>query len=746
MIGIPDEEGSDSMSEQIATMDQSADIPFGSSLLRLLPGFPFQEPNPMNSSERRRAFVSAWTAEDGATSFAEQFKYTIATSSLLTPTLSISMYGTDSNPLPMARHTLPTLNTPESSRETITLSYQRKPFVLLGACCTSLMALAFVFKKCTQAWMRSPLLLFVILIGIVELIRLLMLRRIDRFVLEYLIGPYSMECRLSRSPNLFSPRYLATGVPVPAWVADERVRIQTQVLHRATDLVKAAHAMDKSINLALKAIQEVETVSRGLSLSTPLPPISRLEAETFREEEDCAYDATSDSPTRLSRGAKYTQRLTPLRKALSEHVEQVAFHCTTIQRKLAPLVKAEELEQSLKLATPQVHGSPVRKAKKRPISIGSATRSFALAGSFAGSPSKNHLHSPSSSVRHTPLSTPPTSEPTNLPSSFRSLESPFSPRQEAKKALRHACHPRFDRLAIMQLRTRFEHMHSTRVVMLYHLLALDFSLQVTQETQNSLREYWDENVLNVLKELTLIFSETTGQMQQQLRDAVGLSQDSITKSASLHHHLGLADRITEMGRILRTMQCKLLVCSEGLTLPSVDLHGPVEESSPCSEPIESVFSSIRNDLLCFSSEWEAGLHIFQSTSSSDQHDYPQFDLNESGMQLESNTKKTENDFELVPFYELTENDLSPSSGQHDILVQALLDCTSTNSLPRAGKEEVFEGETQLPAVSQLSRDERIQRMREQRQQRQQQETARSNPLTMVTELKGVLAHRKTSLS
>ena len=297
----------------------------------------------------------------------------------------------------------------------------------------------------------------------------------------------------------------------------------------------------------------------------------------------------------------------------------------------------------------------------------------------------------------------------------------------------------------MQLRTRFEHMHSTRIVMLYHLLALDFSLQVTQETQFSLRQYWDETVLDVLKELTMIFTETTGQMQQQLRTAVGLSQDSITKSASLHHHLGLADRITEMGRILRTIQCKLLVCSEELNLPSVDLHGPVEKSSPSSEPIESIFTSIRNDLLSFSSEWEAGLHIFQSTSSSDQHDYPQFDLNDSEMQFETDTKKTENDFELVTFYELMENDLSLSQGQDDILNQVLLDSTSANSLPRAGEEEVFQGETQLPAVSKLSRDERIQHMREQRQQQQQQNTARPDPLSMVTELKGVLAHRKTSL-
>ncbi|WFD43153.1 hypothetical protein MPSI1_001806 [Malassezia psittaci] len=746
MAGIADEEGSDSMADQIATIDQSVDAPFVLRLLRLLPGFTFQEPNALNSSERRRAFASSWTAEDGAASFAEQFKYTIATSSLLTPTLSISMYGTDSDPLPMARHTLPTLNTPESSRETITLSYQRKPFVLLGSCCISLMAFAFIFKNYTQAWMRSPLLLFVIVIAIVESIRLLMLKKIDRFVLEYLIGPYSMECRLSRSPNSFSPRYLATGVPVPAWVADERVRIQTQVLHRATSLVKAAHTMDKSINSALKAIQEVEIVSRGLSLSTPLPPISRLEAEAFSEDEDCTYDASNGTPTRHSRGAKYSQRLTPLRKALSEHVEQVAFHCTTIQRRLAPLVKAEELEQSLKLATPQANGSPVRKAKKRPISIGSATRSFALAGSLASSPTKIQVHTPSSSVRHTPLGTPPSSEPTDLPSKFRSLESPFSPREEAKEALRNAYPPRFDRLAIMQLRTRFEHMHSTRIVMLYHLLALDFSLQVTQETQFSLRQYWDETVLDVLKQLTTLFNETATQMQQQLRTAVGLSQDSITKSASLHHHLGLADRITEMGRMLRTIQCKLLVCSEELSLPSVNLHGPLEEFSPSSEPIESTFTSIRNDLLSFSSEWEAGLHIFQSTSSSDHHGYPQFDLNESQMQHETDTKKTEDDFELVPFYELMENESCFSPGRNDILGQALLDSTSANSLPRAGQEEIFEGETQLPVVSKLSRDERIQHMRKQRQQQQQQKTARPNPLTMVTELKGVLAHRKIPLS
>lgn len=56
--------------------------------------------------------------------------------------------------------------------------------------------------------------------------------------------------------------------------------IQKSAADRLTRLVNDSHTFDSTANKTLRFIQEIECVARGYELSTPLPPISRLEDKT----------------------------------------------------------------------------------------------------------------------------------------------------------------------------------------------------------------------------------------------------------------------------------------------------------------------------------------------------------------------------------------------------------------------------------------------------------------------------------
>ena len=298
---------------------------------------------------------------------------------------------------------------------------------------------------------------------------------------------------------------------------------------------------------------------------------------------------------------------------------------------------------------------------------------------------------------------------------------------------------RSDRLALSQLRMRFEQMHTARVATLYYLLALDFSMQPKKGMP--LDVYWDEIVIHdVLQPLVHLFSEIGRQMDAQLQTSMGLPHDPVHAdgATSLHKHLGLADRMTEMGRMLRTIQCKLQVCAEDVSVaPLPALHGTPLAPEKGDRDVQTLFDSMRHDLLALSNEWEAGLRIIQAGHA------PQApapapapvgldQTHESGHEIPDEPKEAN---ETNSFYASTEKE------QDTTLSDLLLHATSPAHLPPIGSEEVYEGEAPAPAIrAALPRAERIRLMHEERARAA--EAQNESPTAMVSELKDVLAHRR----
>lgn len=687
----------------------------------------------------QRAYETACATDDGAMAFAEKFKYIVATSFLLTPTLSISMYGTDAPPAPTHARRAPVVEEQGRYEETARISGTPPLALLVVAAGVTLLCGAVQCEPLLRTYVPLHGFLLAVTIGTVELVRLVLLHSAEPSFLENILGPRTVACTLSRAPDTMRPRYLATGVPVPTWIADERMRIQTQAVRLVTELVRSAHAMDRSLNAALAAVQEVEVVARGLSLSTPLPPISRLEDTVL--ESDGGMSGTMSAPIE-PRGV-YRQRLTPLRKAFSEHVEQVRFHCLAAQRRLAPLVHADELEQSLRCITPQRVMSPTHTPLERAPSGSALTpRSFALASSLLTPPRKGMYLPPVSPVPRRTHGAKAT--PTELGSAPDSdaTDGAHSSADEADDVRLRVRPPRADRLALSLLRARFEHMHVARAALLYHFLALDFSLRAPRDDPRGwLHGYWDEAVLRELADLAELFGMTAARMGAQLQTAIGLPLDAEPPALSLHKHLGLADRMTEMGRMLRTIQCKLHVCSEELSLPPVTLHGTPSAPPPPSSSVEAMFNSMRNDLLALSSEWEAGQRIVQAAlhpalPPQRTPSPPHTTIPDAAQAAASQRSPPASPPAAAA------SDTSVELGAdvpRDALSTLLLDTADAQHLPPPGVEEVFEGETHVAPRATLSRAERIARMHERRQQAAPASPPR--PLAMVSELKGVLAHR-----
>ncbi|MCJ1438778.1 hypothetical protein MMC27_008168 [Xylographa pallens] len=56
--------------------------------------------------------------------------------------------------------------------------------------------------------------------------------------------------------------------------------VRNQAISSATSLVENAHGLDATTSAAITLVQEVELVSRGYRISSPLPPISRLDEQS----------------------------------------------------------------------------------------------------------------------------------------------------------------------------------------------------------------------------------------------------------------------------------------------------------------------------------------------------------------------------------------------------------------------------------------------------------------------------------
>ncbi|KAN0063782.1 hypothetical protein ACQY0O_003832 [Thecaphora frezii] len=218
-----------------------------------------------------------------------------------------------------------------------------------------------------------------------------------------------------------------------------------------------------------------------------------------------------------------------------------------------------------------------------------------------------------------------------------------------------------DPQTLLGLKSRFERMHLARRATLCHLLALDFSLEVSVKRSDGapshVEAYW-ERCSQLLADLGGLFDAElhgiTSALGEEMGNSFGLAlkrSDSGGQSASgaetsgsalvgkarsgscnLYGHLGLEDRFSAMALALRSVQAKLRVCAEEVRVKRpAELHGlesevPVaangaaarsaaassdEDALAHVERVQQMFETIKDDLLALSAEWEAGNKIFK---------------------------------------------------------------------------------------------------------------------------------------
>ncbi|KDN44695.1 hypothetical protein K437DRAFT_130659 [Tilletiaria anomala UBC 951] len=337
-----------------------------------------------------------------------------------------------------------------------------------------------------------------------------------------------------------------------------------------------------------------------------------------------------------------------------------------------------------------------------------------------------------------------------------------------------------DPLSIAGLQMRHEHVHRTRRKMLVRLLALHFDADAS---------YW-RDARGLVASATDLFALLSKDVVKELRaemglDAAGknatdsslLKPPSQAKVGDLEGHPALEDRLNTMGILLRSIQLKLRACARDLhvknppelhgydadTIVSLSSHQSGLSGTSSWQPTETMFESIKEDLLSLSAEWEGGLNIFNKelkcsaspkpppapSSSSPRHPVAGPREFESPQEADEDAWQ-EQDQGLTGV--ITMEDSSPLA-DHD-LMDLVKQSTDPQYLPPPGLEQVFESIAGLvdfdPASAKvgLSRDERIARVREQRAKKLAEQQSQPKPAdgagktVVISELKDVIAQIK----
>ncbi|SJX65814.1 uncharacterized protein SRS1_16369 [Sporisorium reilianum f. sp. reilianum] len=258
-------------------------------------------PNASRSSQR--ATAAGKKHDDSSSSFVERFKYVICSSFLLTPSLSISFYG--SSPPVQAQHTsndkgagAKRASGHVQGRRASPTSIFQQGYVEPGDAPArhEASAIADMYDRLPRLDAQARMARNAALLSAVLLIPpisaswrlwfstlLLIACLISGFVV--LLGHSSLDDKiefiLSRQPDMHataSPTSLRNLSTTKDMSRPEKEALQAAALRDVSSLIKAAQSFDVSINKAISAIQEVEIVSRGYKLTHPLPPISRIEA------------------------------------------------------------------------------------------------------------------------------------------------------------------------------------------------------------------------------------------------------------------------------------------------------------------------------------------------------------------------------------------------------------------------------------------------------------------------------------
>lgn len=353
-----------------------------------------------------------------------------------------------------------------------------------------------------------------------------------------------------------------------------------------------------------------------------------------------------------------------------------------------------------------------------------------------------------------------------------------------------------DRLSLLSMKNHFEAMHQTRRQLLCRLLALQLSLTgrlVLSSGQHIKADVYWQDVCSLIAKIardyekfTTTLIETVGRemcsvIPMTSAAAMGTSDDrdlgtvlAVADSSRLDGHPILKDRLNAMMLALRSIQAKIRVCAEDIRIPPPPmLHGSeepakhdVQAPDDRSKNIERVLSTMHDDLLALSAEWEGSLQIVQGLhgSSSVAGSLPAEStdaltaLQQPMALLESNTAadpglSDANSVVLNDSMSVIDDDTAADAVENDEndLASLLLGSTSPHALPPPGLEQVFESIAGMAGISaiarKLTREERITQAQQKRQQ-----SANATPgaaerlqtLGMMSELTDVIQSRKAA--
>jgi len=656
-------------------------------------------------AERRQAESEAPLPVDDmdeeGVAFAEKFRYTIATSYLLAPSLSISKYehGETNEKTICIPDRVYHLRLPDAKYRVQTRIAGQLPVGHISA------ALLFIgWAVCVKV----PVALMLLTLIFIDVCTLILP------VSEMLQWPpQHLSFSVSTSPETKDGNSFASSQAVLR--ADEQAYLRAGLLRGAKDLIDAAQSMDQALNDALSAVQEVELVSRRFPLSSPLPPISRIEASWSFDEQG-------------QRHGMFPQRMTSMRKTIADALEEMCFHCRAVYERLETWSEEEEAERVRELMMLRQHSLPMDwDAVSSPMPL--SPRPLSLAA--WASPSR---------AMHTP-------ERGRMPRySYGFLTPGSSPIPSRKSAGDETIYTsyeraRHDRLSLVSLRSHFEAMHVERQTILYHLLSLHMDTRRAKQRSGvtvEARVYWDDEIIQgVLKRMTTHFRLCAKQVREHLQDEMSIR---VTDKHPGPDIVDLSKQLLKMGQLLRTLQCKMKVCSEDGPMVVPSLHGNVTPSAAFEGPkaATAMFESMKEELNALSTEWEAGMCLLEAPSPPSVPDTP---LPYEPLPVPPLSPP----HAMTPSDDGEEETVFQSGTLHrELLKEALLASSSPTNLPPPGSEEVFECEARASTPhtpSTLSRAERIARKKQEREVRRAGGED-VQPLAVVSELKSVL-HRRT---
>ncbi|KAF9576436.1 hypothetical protein EC968_008731 [Mortierella alpina] len=561
---------------------------------------------------------------------------------------------------------------------------------------------------------------------------------------------------------------------------------QNQALRSLQLLVNQCQALDAKVNRAIMVIQEIELVSRGYRLSTPLAPISRIEQASKTRR--CNMVRAQLVAALVKSGALFQKSTETLQshidhKRLSTLLDM--YHITPSSRPSSPpglqgnttvpastsgpnaLFAAHDNDLLTLTTSPtSEHSPPWPSSQTQHVRQNSTTkrRSHTLTGGSCRHSRPSSYHDPSHpNQAHTEHhARPPTAA--GRRSTIRRHHTSWSASEGEESdsgsftvsvSPRSSTHSHMDdssptltnapeMTSLERLRKNFQRMHGYRREFLCELLSIRRRSRKGRHGLNALRDY-DQNwavVRDVLQEgvagIESVVDELSKVLDAELYtlpriDTQSSNSDNALEATQLQPFV---QRLALMEQHVRGVQAKLFICNEDIK-EAIRLEPSNTEKRRL---LELQFDSISQDISMMATEWQFGktalVQVFEpSTARSSTFGHGSTLLDENDELDYDVDQKEQGDHTLRPIVDALEQ-------MED--QQRLMDLAAT-------REETWEASTESThmadhltarAGSKMTRAERIQHQKKLRAEEESKKERIFDSSKMVHELKDVLGRRR----